>query len=211
LPHINDVRSTLCRFAHLLHTQGLVAGLDGNVSARLDDGTFLATPTASHLGVIEPHDLLIVTLDGEVQGDGRVTSEWAMHAACYRNRPDVGAVFHAHPVHVVARTLDGREMDPAVLPEVLVCVGPAPLVPYATTGTSTLAHAVGEAIRNANAAILERHGAVTVGRTIQQACARMEALEHAAKIFDATVRPPTPLPADEQARLAVIRDQLGNI
>jgi ribulose-5-phosphate 4-epimerase/fuculose-1-phosphate aldolase len=37
----------------------LVAGLDGNVSARLDDGTFLATPTASHLGVIEPHDLLM--------------------------------------------------------------------------------------------------------------------------------------------------------
>ena len=195
-----------------MHRQGLIAGLDGNVSARLPDGRFLATPSASHLGVLEPEDLLVVTLDGTVQhaGSGRVTSEWAMHRACYQ-RPDVDAVFHAHPVHVVARSLDGEDMPDGVLPEVVVAIGPVPTVPYATTGTGELAKAVGDAIATHNAVVLERHGAVTVGTTIQQACARMEALEHAARILCATRTPPTALPTDECERLARIGAALGSV
>ena len=205
-----SLRRTLCQFAKLLHTQGLVAGLDGNVSARLSEDRFLATPTASHLGLMQPEDLLLVDLAGTTFGPGRPTSEWAMHAACYSARPDVGAVFHAHPIHVVARSLDGLGVDAGVLPEVLVSTGPVAVIPYETTGTMALAMAVGEAIAHHDAAILVRHGAVCVGRDPLQACVRMEALEHAAHILSLTRTESVPLSADEQARLTDIRHRLGS-
>ena len=191
-----------------MHQTGLVAGLDGNVSARVGDGRFLATPSASHLGVLRPEDLLVVEVDGSCSGP--VTSEWAMHRACY-DRPDVHAVFHAHPIYVVARTLDGLPMPSAVLPEVVVAIGDVPTLPYATTGTEELARMVGDAMQHHNAVVLERHGAVTVGRTIQQACSRMEALEHAAHILAVTRHEPTELPAAERERLARIGDALGSL
>lgn len=173
------------------------------MSARLGSREFLVTPTGSHLGLLGPRDLLRVDRSGRA-GRGRVTSEWPMHLALYEARPDIGAVFHAHPPHVVARSLAGLGVDPAVLPEVAIAVGPVAVVPYETTGTGALASAVAAALVDRDAAILERHGVVCVGPDPILACARVEVLEHAARILGLAPAGVAALPAAEQARLAQV-------
>ncbi len=199
-------RIALCRLGRLLHQQGLVAGMDGNLSARIGADRFVATPTGCHLGLLEPDELVVINGD---QVPARVTSEWAMHRACYDARSDVSAVVHAHPPHLVAQSLTPSPPDPSVLPEVLVGVGSVARVPYLTTGTESLAVAVGEAVTEHNAVVLQRHGAVTVGPSAMAAFSRMEAIEHAARILHLVRGPVEPLPPEERARLMTLGKALA--
>ncbi len=62
-------------------------------------------------------------------------------------------------------------------------VGPVPLVPYATPGTKAIGDAVERFLEGHNALLLANHGAVTMGRTLEEAWIRMETLEHGARIL----------------------------
>lgn len=208
MPSETELRRELCTYSHLLHRQGLVAGLDGNVSVRLPTGGFLATPTLSHLGTVQPDELVRIGVDGAMHG-GRVTSEWPLHRAVYAARPDAVAVAHAHPPHVVAHTLNGEQLVTEALPEAVIALGTVSTVPYATTGTETLAAATARALSDADVAVLVRHGAVAVGASLRQAVARLEVLEHTARILHLAGGFIAPLAADEQARLGEVRRQMG--
>jgi L-fuculose-phosphate aldolase len=85
-----------------------------------------------------------------------------MHLACYEERPD-GAVVHAHPPISIAFTIAGQSMARCVLPEVVLTLGVAPTVPYATMGTQTLADKIRPHIKAHDAILMDRHGAVCLG------------------------------------------------
>ncbi|HEY4223093.1 MAG TPA: class II aldolase/adducin family protein, partial [Myxococcota bacterium] len=87
-------------YARLLHDRGWVANHDGNASVRLaDQKRFLATPTAISKRMIDAHDVVTVDIEGKIlAGRKKLFGEWHLHAACYKARPDVSAVLHAHPV-----------------------------------------------------------------------------------------------------------------
>jgi hypothetical protein len=106
----------------------------------------------------------------------------AMHLACYRARPDISAVVHAHPPMAIAFTIAGQTLAQCVLPEVVMTLGTVPTLDYATTGTDDLADSVGVAIRSHDAVLMDRHGAVTVGGDLLEAFCRLEILEHTALI-----------------------------
>src|SRR5262249_17396946 len=72
------------------------------------------------------------------------------------------------------------------LPELVAEFSAIPVVPYATPGSEQLRAAIERHFRAGNAALLERHGVVTLGDDPWQACARMEMLEPAAQIFTLT-------------------------
>ena len=80
---------------------GWVAANDGNVSARLGDGTFLATPTGMSKSFITPEKLVRIDGKGEVLESlpgYRPSSEIKMHLRCYKEREDVNSVLHAHRI-----------------------------------------------------------------------------------------------------------------
>ena len=53
-----ELREQICDVCHKMWQLGWVAANDGNVSARLDDGTFLATPTGISKSFITPEKLV---------------------------------------------------------------------------------------------------------------------------------------------------------
>jgi len=71
------------------------------------------------------------------------------------------------------------------LPELIFLVGRVPIVPYGTPGTPELGDRVEPYLAEHDALLLANHGAVTMGRTLDQAWIRMESLEHAARIVAA--------------------------
>jgi L-fuculose-phosphate aldolase len=105
-----------------------------------------------------------------------------MHLACYRARPDVNAIVHAHPPFAVALSLCGVEIASEALPEVLVMLGVVRTVPFVRAGTAELARNVASASAGCDALILARHGAVTLGKTINEALNKMETLEWASQV-----------------------------
>ena len=106
-----------------------------------------------------------------------------MHVECYRRRPDIQAVCHAHAPTAVAFSVAGLRLEPHVLPEVVVTLGEVPTVPYTDPGSYEVPAGIGPVIERAEALILEFHGVLTVGDSVMGAYYRMETVEHSAKIM----------------------------
>lgn len=201
------LRRALVRAGRDLYRQGMMAGASGNLSARLDEQRVLITPSGVAKGRMRPDDLLVIDLTGKVlAGDGRPSSETAMHLAVYRALPGAGAVVHAHPLKVMAMAAAHRPIPVDTLPEALFALGAVPSVPYFPATTPQLGEAVADALTNADAALLLNHGAVTIGRTLEAARSKMEILEALADVAIQThlLGGAVPLPADEVERLRAI-------
>jgi len=170
----------LCR---ALYDKGLIMAAEGNLSLRLDEKRILTTPSGRHKGFLKADDLVECDLEGRLTaGQGRPTSEIGMHLLCYRLRPDVRAVIHAHPPLVTAFTVAGLRLDDPVLPEVVVTLGPVPTAPFAAPTTDQGPQAIEPFIPDHNAIILDRHGSLTMGPDLLTAFARLEEIEHLARV-----------------------------
>ena len=166
------------------------------------------TPTGSHKGFLRLDDLLLIDLDGQVHfGTGQPSSEMPMHLALYKMRSDMQAVVHAHPPMATALTVAGYALESALLPEAVVVLGDVPTIPYQMPTTPHFACDVAEAMRGGSAALLENHGCVTLGTTLQKAFNTMEIVERVAQIFylAKTLGQVHPLPAAAVEALRTLR------
>jgi L-fuculose-phosphate aldolase len=68
------------------------------------------------------------------------------------------------------------------MPEIVLTVGPVPLVPYANPGTADLGRALEPWVDDHDAFLLASHGVLTLGRDVREALHRMERVEHLAKV-----------------------------
>lgn len=203
-PYERKLRRQLIQFSHMCYQRGLLVGLDGNLSVRIEDDLILCTQAGCHKGLITDDQLVVIDSEGKkVRGYGRPTSEMAMHLACYRVRPDVEAVVHAHPPMCVAFTVAGVSLARCALPEVVLTLGTVPTLDYRTTGTDNLAELVGDAVRKHDAVLLDHHGAVCVGPSLLDAFCKLETIEHLAKIMHASrqLGGIQDLPAEESVHL----------
>jgi len=180
---IQQLRDDIVRFGKMLHQNGLVAATDGNISARMSDGTVLCTPTLMSKGMMEGDDLVIVDEHGrKLSGRREASSEIAMHLLIYRERPDVNAVVHAHPPTATGYAAAGIPLDTALCSEIVVTLGSVPLARYGTPGTTELADALSPLIADHQAILMANHGVVTYGEDLLTAYMNMETVEHYAKI-----------------------------
>jgi L-fuculose-phosphate aldolase len=189
---------------------GLLAGRDGNVSVRLGPDRVLVTPSGLIKALLTPGDMVEVDLAGRKRrGRRNPTTELDLHLRILRHRPDVGAVVHAHPPAATGFAVAGEEIPANLLPELIFLVGRVPIVPYGTPGTPELGDGVEPYLAEHDGLLLANHGAVTMGRTLDQAWIRMESLEHAARIVVAarTVGRPRPLDAAAVRKLEALRAQ----
>lgn len=180
-----EVREQMCDVCHKMWQLGWVAANDGNVSVKLDDGTFLATPTGISKSFITPEKLVHIDENGEVL-DGpegaKPSSEIKMHLRCYKEREDVGAVVHAHPPTATGYAVAHLDMDRYTMIETVIAIGSIPVTPYGTPSTYEVPDAISPYLQEHDVLLLENHGALTVGSDLITAYYRMETLELYAKI-----------------------------
>ncbi len=198
------LREDIVKFGRLCYERHLLVAMDGNLSALLPDGSVLCTKAGCHKGFLTDDDLVVIDRSGrKLRGQGNPTSEMAMHLACYDERPDVRAVIHTHPPISIAFTIAGVSMARCVLPEVVLTLGTVPTVEYATTGTKSLADGIRPYVRHHDAVLMDRHGAVCLGKDLLTAFCNLETMEHTALITK-TARDlggVKELPPDEAAKL----------
>ena len=182
---------------------GLIAGRDGNLSVRLGPDRVLVTPSGLIKSMLTAGDMVEVGLAGRKRrGRRNPTSELDLHLRILSRRPDVGAVVHAHPPAATGFAVAGEEIPANVLPELILMVGRVPIVPYGRAGTPELGDRVEPYLAEHDALLLANHGAVTMGKTLDQAWIRMETLEHVARIIMAAraIGEPKPVVLRAQAR-----------
>jgi len=136
----------------------------------------------------------------------RPSSETPMHLAIYRARKDVQAVVHTHAPSVTAFALSDVQLDEPLMPEVMAFIGPVARVTYARPGTEELPQAMAPYLLDHDVFLLDNHGAVTVGRSLEDAYFQMERLELYARIRLAALElgPARTLSPGEVERLTAI-------
>jgi L-fuculose-phosphate aldolase len=195
-----------------MYQRGYVAATDGNISVKMVDERVLITPAGVCLGELRPEELVVTELGGTVCDQSqRPSTELPMHLEVYGQRPDVGAVIHAHPPLATAFTVAGISLAQCVIPEVVLSMGTIPTTEYASPSTEAGREAVRELIKKHDALVLDRHGALTVGPDLISAYRKLEKVEHAAQVTLAArqlgnVRT---LPPEEVRRLEAMRAELG--
>jgi L-fuculose-phosphate aldolase len=205
----DDVRAEMLEVCRLLWQRGLIAGRDGNVSARVAGGHILVTPSGLAKRECEDDDLVVVDARGvHLSGSRTASSELELHLRIYRHRPDVFAVVHAHPPTATGFALAGETLPGDALPEIILGIGAVPLVHYETPGTPALADALEPHLSGHDAFLLANHGAVTIGPSLGVAYERMESLEHTARIL-VTARQLGRVIAMSPAQVAALVDAAG--
>lgn len=183
--HMTNERETL--IAQVLDAgrhvvdRGLVQASGGNLSVRLP-GTdrFLVTGSGTWLDRLDPSDLAELTLDGEyVGGAERPSVEWKLHQRTYEVRPDVGAVIHLHPQHVLLVDMLGAPIRFTTLDHQFY-LGSAGRVPFHPAGSQEIADEAAQAAREHDAVVMSHHGCSTFGETVSMALRRALNLEEAA-------------------------------
>lgn len=177
------LREQMLKIGHLCYERHLLVSLDGNLSVLMSDTEILCTRAGCHKGFLTDEDLIVVDRQGrKIRGSGNPTSEIFMHLACYEERPDVKAVVHTHPPISIAFTIANVSMARCVLPEVVLTLGTVPTVEYETTGTHALADKIRPYVREHDAILMDRHGAVCLGKDLFTAYCNLETMEHTALI-----------------------------
>ena len=181
----SEAKRAILEAGRRLYQRAYVAANDGNISARMDDGTVWATPTGVSKGFMTEDMLVRLAPDGTIlEGTWKVSSEIAMHLAVYREHPTLGGVVHAHSPAATAFATLGRDFDMAISLETAVQLGVIPCAPYAVTGSAELAERAAVYCRAYNGCFLEHHGAVTWGADVLQALFRTECLEHTVTMYE---------------------------
>ncbi len=134
-----QLRDQICEIGRLMRQYNYIDATSGNISVRLDEDHILCTPSGLAKGRMTPDQLIVVDMQGvkigvptEANRNLHPTSEILMHLECYRQRPDVNGVVHAHPSTAVALTVAGISLERALLAEVVILLGLVPTAPYAT-------------------------------------------------------------------------------
>jgi L-fuculose-phosphate aldolase len=161
--------------------EGLVVGTSGNVSVRVGD-IVLVTPSGVTYDRLGPSDTVGVRLDGtQALGTLTATSELPMHLAVYRHTT-ARAVVHTHAVNATAVSTLVPEL-PLVHYMAATLGGPVRVAPYETYGTDALAERMLEALEGRTGCLLQNHGTVTHGASLDQAYDRTAQLEWMCKVW----------------------------
>ena len=193
-------RELLADCCRRLYDRRLTVSAGGNMSIRISPDEILITPSGRNKGMLAPDDMVRMSLDGRVLSDGRPSIEHRFHLALYRMNPDTNAVVHCHPLHCVALAVRNQPVRCNLTPEGAMLLGNVPMIGYFTPGSEELVDAVA-AHGDRKAMLMERHGALTQGRTLEEAYNRMEELEFQARL-QLLVGDAEDLPAEEVEKLS---------
>ena len=165
---MHDHRGEIIAVTHALDAAGMVPNKSGNVSCRVVGG-FAITPAGIPYRELVPAHIVTLPLDAPVPAtEPRPSSEWRMHAAIYRARPDVTAIVHTHSPRATALAAAGRGIPPFHY-MIALAGGDVRCMPYATFGTAELAESAVRGLEGRRACLLGNHGVMAIGDTLARA------------------------------------------
>jgi len=177
-------RSVVCEAGKRLLHEHLVSGTWGNISLRIDKEVMVITPSGMPYETLSPEDMVVVNYNTLAwESEKKPSSELKLHAAIYHQRSDITAVIHTHQPSALTVAAARREVPP-ILDDMAQIIGPSVRVAdYALPNTKKIVRKTLQALRGRNAALMANHGAVCIGRDMEEAFIVCQVLEKACRSF----------------------------
>ena len=173
----------VAKFSALAEEKGYVNSLEGNLSM-IDraTGNIYITPSHKMKSLLTPEQICVVDPAGrQIGGTGKKSSEFFLHEAAYKARPDIGAVFHCHSPYLTAYALAYKDFNTpkdAFLHEIF---GNITCLLFGEHGTHAIHQGIEDALNGRPVALLGGHGVVCVGEDLEDAIGLLDAAENFAK------------------------------
>lgn len=180
----DHIKQQILEGGQRLLKEGLVARTWGNISIRVDDTHMLITPSGRPYEELAKDDIVLVNYHtSKHTGSVKPSSEKELHCEIYRTRKKVNAVIHTHQMNASTVAAAHREVPP-ILDDMTQIIGPTIRVAdYALPSTKKITKKTVQALKGRNAALMANHGAVCVGRDLEEAFVVCQVLEKACKAF----------------------------
>lgn len=179
-----SIRESICKAGLDLLEKGYVTGTWGNISHRVDDRMMAITPSGKNYEDIQPEHIVLVDYrHHSIHGDLPPSSEYKLHSEIYRSRKKIRAVVHTHQLQASVLAVAGRDVPP-ILDDMAQIIGPSVRVAkYLPSNSSAIAKAAVKALKGRYAAIMANHGAVCIGRSMEEAFLVCEVLEKSCRVY----------------------------
>jgi len=182
-----QLRAQMVTLARSMFERGYATGGAGNLSLKLPDGNFLATPTGSSFGRLVAEELSVVDINGVHISGKKPSKEAEFHLAIYRNNSKCNAIVHLHSTYLTAlsclENLDTNNAIKPFTPYVVMRIGELPVIPYLRPGDPQIAEELAKRAGDYRAFLLANHGPVITGADFADAVDNAEELEETAKLI----------------------------
>lgn len=166
--HERATRQSIIDACRRMNALGVNQGTSGNISVRHERG-MLVTPTSMPYDVMQPDDIVYMSMEGEPHGRRQPSSEWRFHLDILRARTDVNAVVHTHPPYCTSLSILERPIPPIHYMVAVAGGSDIRCAPYATFGTEALSANALVALEGRKACLLAHHGMIATGTTLDKA------------------------------------------
>lgn len=182
----HQLRQQMVLLARSMFERGYATGGAGNLSLKLPNGHFLATPTGSSFGRLIADELSVIDVDGNHISGKKPSKEAAFHLAIYRNNQDCNAIVHLHSTYLTTMScMEGLDKDNVIrafTPYFVMRIGELPVIPYLRPGDPKIADELAKRAGDYRAFLLANHGPVITGTSLVDAVDNAEELEETAKL-----------------------------
>jgi len=174
-----ELRLQMVEIVHRACDRSLMISTEGVASARVDERSFLITPTGLDRRSLEIEDLVLIQ-DGRREQGKRHSRSVRLHQAIYDRHPDIGSVMTAQSPHALAYAITPHRFDTKTIPESYLLLRDVPVVPYGVQFQKPDEIA---AVLSANTPVLliRNDALLTTGATLLQAFDRLEVAEFSAR------------------------------
>lgn len=165
-----------------LDKYGLITLSGGNVSARMESGEILVTPSGIIYEEMDESDVLVMDLDGHIiEGHKKPSSDTEGILYIFREREDLNAVIHTHQPYATAVSLIDDELSADMTTLGNVAGGSVKVTPYSSPGSIEMGMDTVNYLGDTNAVILAHHGVMAVGKSLKEALYTAVYMEEVAK------------------------------
>jgi len=183
---ILEAKKTVLEICQKLISEGILMGTGGNISVRVvGQKAFAITPSNYDYAKMVVEDICVLGWDlSRIEGTRKPSIESSMHAAIYEHRADANCTIHTHQIYASALALTSTPI-PALFDEQVKFLGKkVEIVSYAPSGTPFLKNNIVKHLSNqANAYILQNHGALLLGPDPDRTIFNVQLLEKCAVTY----------------------------
>jgi L-fuculose-phosphate aldolase len=174
-----EMRRQVVETVHRACERYLMISTEGVVSARVDERSFLITPTGMDRGSLEIEDIVLIR-DRQREKGKLPSRSVCMHMAIYDTHPAVNCVITAQSPNATAHAITSAGFDTRAIPESYILLRGVPIIPYGVHFQEP--QRVADAITGDTSVLLIQNDAIlTVGDTVLKAFDRLEVAEFSAK------------------------------
>lgn len=177
-------REEIVEYGKKMSSAGLSTGTSGNISIyNAEKGLMAISPSGVGYFDTTPEDVVVMDLDANiVEGSKKPSSEWALHTAMYKSKPDCRAVVHAHSMYCTVFAVLNQPLKAVHYVIGDAGVATVPCAPYRTFGSKELAEVASETCGKSDAVLLANHGMLACGKDLKSAYGLACGMEFCAEV-----------------------------